>query len=358
MSTFYTLMTNAGLAKLANAVALGQNVEWTEMAVGDGNGNPTTPTETQTALVRERYRAQINQLSVDPLNPNYLIAELVIPAETGGWTVHEVGVFDTAGVMVAVANFPATYKPVLAEGSGKDLVIRVIIEVSNAANVTLKIDPSIVLASRSWVTANFLLRAKVAGGTTGQVLRKASNAEEAFEWWTPGDSNITVNSIPEQQTLATGQTVVDWAIINTTGAAYYIEGARLLPSDYTIDSATRITLAQPYPAGSKILGVQNEPHDNSQPVNVIGGTGQLPYDGYPYWLTSAGPFTLPDTTPLTEGVRLKFAWLRSLAPVLNRNGSTTMIELPDGTQDTTLECDVVTTLELYLNKAANIWEAR
>lgn len=355
--SYYTLLTNIGLAKLTNAVALGQNVEWTEMAVGDGNGNPTTPTQTQTELVRERHRAQINQLSVDPENPNYLIAELVIPSNVGGWTVHEVGLFDSDGDMVAVANFPATYKPVLAEGSGKDLVIRVIIEVSNAANVTLKIDPSVVLASRSWVTANFLLRSKVAGGTTGQVLRKSSNAEEAFEWWTPGVSNITVDTVQEQQTLASGQTVVDWATITTTGAAYYIEGARLLPSDYTINSATQITLARSYPAGSKIMGAQNEPHDNSQPVHVIGGTGQLPYDGYPYWLTSNGPFTLPDTTPLTDGVRLRFAWAHGVTPVLNRNGSTTVMRRGTFT-DTTLECDVQTEIALYLNKSADTWEIR
>ena len=357
MSTFYTLMTNAGLAKLTNAVALGQDVEWTEMAVGDGNGNPTTPAETQTALVRERYRAQINQLSVDPLNPNYLIVELVVPANVGGWTVHEVGVFDADGVMVAIANFPATYKPVLAEGSGKDLVIRVIIEASNADNVTLKIDPSIVLASQSWVAANFLLRSKVAGGTTGQVLTKASNANEHFVWVTPGVSNITVDVVQEIQTLATGQTVIDWANIATNGAAYYIGGARLEPSDYVTNSATRITLARSYPSGTRILGAQNEPHDNSQPIHVIGGTGQLPYDGYPYWLTSNGPFTLPDTTPLTEGVRLRFGWSNGLSPVLNRQGTSTVLRR-SGVTDTTLECDVETEIALYLNKAANIWEIR
>lgn len=358
MSTFYTLMTTAGLAKLANAVALGQDVEWTEMAVGDGNGNPTTPAETQTALLRERYRAQINQLSVDPLNPNYLIVELVVPANVGGWTVHEVGVFDADGVMVAVANFPATYKPVLAEGSGKDLVIRVIIEASNADSVTLKIDPSIVLASRSYVDAYCLPKSAVDGGLTNQVLRKKSNTDFDYEWWTPGVSNITVDCVQEQQTLAADQLIIDWAIIGTSGAAYYIEGGRLLPSDYTINSATRITLARAYPAGTRIMGAQNEPHDNSQPTNVIGGSGQLGYNGYPYWVTSAGPFTLPDTASLTEGALLKFGWRRTLVPVFNRHGSTTMIELPTGEQDTTLECDQVTTIEMYLNKTDNKWEIR
>lgn len=357
MSTFYALLTNAGLAKLTNAVALGQNVEWTEMAVGDGNGNPTTPVQTQTALVRERFRSQINQLATDPDNPNYLTVELVIPSNIGGWSVVEAAVFDSDGVMVAVMNVPQTYKPVLAEGSGKDLVIRMIVEVSNATNVTLKIDPSIVLASRSWVVSNFLERSKVAGGLTNQVLRKRSNAAEDFEWWTPGVSNITVDVVQEIQTLASGQLIVDFATIGTNGAAFYIGGARLEPTDYVTNSATQITLARSYPAGTRILGAQNEPHDNSQPVHVIGGSGQLPYDGYPYWLTSAGPFTLPDTTPLTEGVRLRFSWAHGVVPVLNRNGSATLLRR-GGITDTTLECDVETEIALYLNKTANIWEIR
>ena len=355
--SYYTLLTNIGLAKLMNAVALGQNVEWSEMAVGDGNGNPTTPTQTQTVLVRERHRAQINQLSVDEVNPNYLVAELVIPSTVGGWTVHEVGLFDTDGDLVAVANFPATYKPILAEGSGKDLVIRIIIEASNAANVTLKIDPSVVLASRSWVVANFLARSKVAGGTTGQVLRKASNAAEDFQWWTPGVSNITVNVVQEVQTLATDQLIIDWATISTSGAAFYVGGARLEPTDYVTNSETRITLARAYPAGTRILGAQNEPHDNLQPVNVVSGGGQLPINGYPYWITDSASYTLPDNTPLTEGVHLEFSWPAGAVPTLTRFGSATLLRI-DGETDTFLVCDLEAVVGLHLNKTANIWEIR
>jgi phage-related tail fiber protein len=357
VSTYFAILTNAGSAKLTNAIALGQNVEWTEMAVGDGNGNPTTPNQAQTALVRERYRAQLNQLAQDPDNPNYLLAELVIPSAVGGWNVVEAGIYDSDDVLVAVMNVPATYKPILAEGSGKDLAIRMIIEVSNAANVELKIDPSIVLASRSWVVGNFLARNKVAGGTTGQVLRKTNNADEAFEWWTPGVSNITVNVVQEAQTLTTGQLIVDWAIISTSGAAFYIGGARLEPTDYVTNSATRITLARAYPAGTRILGAQNEPHDNLQPVNVIGGGGQMVYDGFSYLITDSGNFTLPDTTPLTNGVELEISWLEGAVPTLTRHGSTTLLRR-DGVTDTFLLCDLQTKISLYLNKAANIWEIR
>lgn len=259
MSTFYTLLTTVGLAKLANAQALGTVVQWSQMAVGDGNGNPTTPSEAQTALVRERYRASLNQLTTDPENPNYLIAEMIIPATVGGWTVHEIGIFDADGDMVAVANCPASYKPVLAEGSTTDLVIRVIVQLSNTASVQLKIDPAVVLASRKWVIDNYVERTKLAGGTTNQVLRKRSNADLDVEWANPLSAvTVLVTSVEETQTLATAQTIVDLATVTTQGCAVYIEGVRLRPDQFARTTATRITLGQAYPSGSKITIVQNE----------------------------------------------------------------------------------------------------
>lgn len=148
---YYTLLTTIGQAQLANAVALGKQIRLTEMALGDGSGAAVTPVQSQTALVREVYRAPLNQLTTDESNPNYVIAELVVPSESGGWTVREVGLYDDEGNLIAVGNFPETYKPALSEGASRDLVIRVIIEVSNTAAVTLKIDPTMVLASRQWV---------------------------------------------------------------------------------------------------------------------------------------------------------------------------------------------------------------
>lgn len=177
MATYYTLLTTIGQAKIANAIALGQQVDWTEMAVGDGNGNPTTPNENQTQLVNEVYRAGINQLDVDPDNPNYMVAELIIPTNVGGWAVNEVGIFDAEGDMVAVANFPATYKPQLEEGSGRDLVVRIIVQVSNASVVTLRVDPAIVLASQQWVIENFVRKTDHATETARGVIEIATTAE-------------------------------------------------------------------------------------------------------------------------------------------------------------------------------------
>ena len=283
--SFLTLVTSVGLAKLANAIALGNAVELTEMAVGDGNGNPTTPAIGDTELVREVYRATINSLSVDPDNDNYLIAELVIPTTTGGWTVREVGVFDSDGDLFAIANFPETYKPELEEGSGRDLIIRIIIQVSNASAVTLVVDPAVVLASREWVADNFSIAALLPGGTTGQVLKKASNADGDTEWAPATDAvNVLVNVVEEVQTLSASQTHVILATCTTTGLAVYIEGVRLESDDWTADGLTEFDLVTDYPAGTKILCVQNEPSGSIGGVDPgdipileeVNGMGGLP----------------------------------------------------------------------------------
>lgn len=148
---YYALLTNVGAAKLANATALGEQVEITQMAVGDGNGVLPTPNPAQTALVHEQRRAPLNTLTIDPVNTNQIIAEQVIPEDVGGWWIREIGLYDSAGDLIAIANCAETYKPLLQEGSGRVQVIRVILIVSSTQAVTLKIDPSVVLATRQYV---------------------------------------------------------------------------------------------------------------------------------------------------------------------------------------------------------------
>jgi phage-related tail fiber protein len=118
---------------------------------GDGNGALPTPNPAQTALTHELRRAQLNMLTIDPVNTNQIIAEQVIPEDVGGWWIREIGLFDKDGDMIAVANCAETYKPQLQEGSGRVQVIRVILIVSSTEAVTLKIDPSVVLATRKYV---------------------------------------------------------------------------------------------------------------------------------------------------------------------------------------------------------------
>jgi len=148
---YFAIPTDAGQAKIANAIALGIPLKITHMAVGDGNGQPVTPNAAQTALVRENRRAPLNTLFQDPLNQAQLVAEQIIPEDVGNWWIREVGLFSEDGTLIAVANCPDTYKPLLSSGAGRTQVIRLVLVVSDTSAVELKIDPSVVLATRKYV---------------------------------------------------------------------------------------------------------------------------------------------------------------------------------------------------------------
>lgn len=152
-TTYFGILTKIGEAKQANALALGGTLKLTHLAVGDGGGNTPTPNHEQTQLVGEWRRAPLNQLYVHADNPNYLVAEQVIPEAEGGKWIREWGLYDEDGDLVAVANCPPTYKPLLAEGSGRTQVVRMVIMVASTAAFTLKIDPAVVLATREYVDA-------------------------------------------------------------------------------------------------------------------------------------------------------------------------------------------------------------
>ncbi|WP_250326085.1 phage tail protein [Morganella morganii] len=149
---YFAILTNYGAAQLANAVALGTQMNISAMAVGDGGGTLPVPDPAQTKLVRETRRAAVNQVSIDEKNPNFIIAEQVIPENEGGWWIREIGLFDDTGGLIAVGNAPETYKPNLQEGSGRTQVIQMVLMVSSTQAITLKVDPSVVLATREYVT--------------------------------------------------------------------------------------------------------------------------------------------------------------------------------------------------------------
>jgi phage-related tail fiber protein len=258
---FQTIHTTHGLTAMAQAEATGTPINLTHMAVGDGNGNPVAPTEGQTNLVRELFRAAPNRIYQDPTTPNRFTAELVIPASTGGFVLREVGVFDANGSLFVVGNLPDTYKPQASEGAYADTVVRVDFFVTNASIVTIQIDPNVAVATQEWISNNITACTLLPGGTTGQVLRKKSNTCGDTEWANPTDVNVTVNTVEEIQTLADSQTVVNWVTVTGVGLAVYVEGVRLRSDQWTQHPTinTRITLAQAYPDGTKIVGAQNEP---------------------------------------------------------------------------------------------------
>ncbi|MGT6359504.1 phage tail protein [Escherichia coli] len=148
---YYAILTNQGAARLANATMLGSKLNLTQMAVGDANGVLPTPDPAQTKLINQKRIAPLNLLSVDPNNQSQIIAEQIIPENEGGFWIREIGLYDDEGVLIAVANCPETYKPQLQEGSGRTQTIRMILVVTNTEAITLKIDPSVVLATRKYV---------------------------------------------------------------------------------------------------------------------------------------------------------------------------------------------------------------
>lgn len=155
-SQFFAILTNVGAAKQANADALGVPWKITEMGVGDANDTDPVPSAAQTSLINEWRRRPLNQLFIDPVNPAVIVAEQVIPADEGGYWIREIGLYDADGDLVAVANCPPSFKPIMSQGSGRTQVVRMNFIVSSTGNITLKIDPSVVLATREYVERRIL----------------------------------------------------------------------------------------------------------------------------------------------------------------------------------------------------------
>ncbi|AXE07149.1 phage tail protein [Salmonella enterica] len=196
---FYTLLTDIGAAKLASATALGIPLKITHMAVGDGGGVLPTPSAQQTALVAEKRRAALNMLYIDPQNSSQIIAEQVIPETEGGWWIREVGLFDETGALIAVGNCPESYKPQLTEGSGRTQTVRMVLITSSTDNITLKIDPAVVLATRKYVDDK-ALELKV---YVDDLMAKHLAAPDPHSQYAQKDSP-TLTGIPKVPTPAAG----------------------------------------------------------------------------------------------------------------------------------------------------------
>lgn len=151
MSNYSMILTKVGLAKVTNAQLTNENVLITHFVVGDGNGANYVPTQEMVALKNEKWRGTVSSVEIDKDNPHWIIVTGAIPAKDGGFMIREAGLIDKDGDLVAIGNTPETYKPLQTEGAAKDLILKQCIEVSNAANVTLQIDPTVIIASRDYV---------------------------------------------------------------------------------------------------------------------------------------------------------------------------------------------------------------
>ncbi|MHC1750941.1 phage tail protein [Humidesulfovibrio sp.] len=153
MAEYYMILTVAGQAAYARAGAGGSPVQISAVAVGDGGGVAVQPAESWVSLVGEVWRGAPTLVEVDAANPRLVLVEAHVPHNAGGWYAREIGLLSPDGVLLAVGNYPESYKPVLDSGVGKELMIRAYIEHGNASQTTLKINPDIVMASRTYVVS-------------------------------------------------------------------------------------------------------------------------------------------------------------------------------------------------------------
>ncbi|QNM92366.1 phage tail protein [Aliarcobacter cryaerophilus] len=190
MENFYTLLSNTGINAIIAARASNSEVKLTKIAVGDGD---IIPSQDMTALKSEKHRFNINSIIQDIDNPNYLIVEGVIPSNVGGFYVSEVAIYTDQNTLFAIGSLPKTYKPLLEEGSAKDLTIKIFLEVTNADNVTLKVDDSVVLATRKFVLSELKKYALINGDETKRF--KVADAVEPNEAINKKQLNEATNRI-------------------------------------------------------------------------------------------------------------------------------------------------------------------
>ncbi|KYG90039.1 hypothetical protein A0U40_18675, partial [[Bacillus] sp. KCTC 13219] len=148
---FYALITDIGLAKITNGLINNTKVDIVHMAVGDGGGSYYNPSTSQTGLVREMWRGPVGLVAIDEDNNNRIQIVSPIPPQQGGFFVREVGLFDADGDLIVIAKHPETYKPVADNGSTKDLTIKLLINVANASSIVMKLDPTVITATREYV---------------------------------------------------------------------------------------------------------------------------------------------------------------------------------------------------------------
>ncbi|EMO8054536.1 phage tail protein [Salmonella enterica] len=149
---FKTIITDYGKQRLIAAMSPGgTKLTLTQMAVGDGGGNPTNPDTTSTTLVNEVWRAAVNSVTVDKKHPNIIIVELLIPAEVGGFWVREAGIYDEFNKLVAICSLPASEKPLLEQGSGRAQTVRMTLIVSDTSIVNITIDSTTIMATNEYV---------------------------------------------------------------------------------------------------------------------------------------------------------------------------------------------------------------
>ncbi len=173
---FYTILTTLGKSKLANSVVLGTKVNLKTLQIGDGNGTYHEPSENQISLINKVWDGEISSISVDESNSNWIVIQTIIPASDGGFYIREAGIFDEDGDLFAVSKVSETYKPMISEGSSKDVQIKILLEVSNQDSITLRVDSNVVVATKNDIEVlGFEIQS-----VNNQLLEKANTVSPTF----------------------------------------------------------------------------------------------------------------------------------------------------------------------------------
>ena len=176
-ATYKGLLTNNGKALIASAT-LNNKINYSHIAVGDGNGSVPNPLETRTALVNEKARIALNVVEINPNNTNQIICEAIIPSNLGGFYIRELGLYAGA-TMVVNASYPPTYKPLVDEGGAREIAIKLVINIQNAEVIALYLDDSLIYATRSWVNENYIRRNEIVDNLTSNEANKPISARQA-----------------------------------------------------------------------------------------------------------------------------------------------------------------------------------
>ncbi|MGV0083968.1 phage tail-collar fiber domain-containing protein [Rahnella aceris] len=277
MSTFKSVVTTLGQSRIAAAIAAGTDINITQLAVGDGNGKVTTPVATQTKLVKEVYRTPLNSLKLDPTHGNWVIAEAVISASVGGFWMREMGLFADDGTLIAVCNMADTYKPTLAEGSGRTQTLRMVIAVSNTEAISLLIDDSVIMATEQYVndllaaheksrnhpdatlTAKGFVQLSSAVSSTSEALAATPKAVKAAN----DNANTRVPSTRKVNNKALSADItLEAADVGALPVASAVLGTANINTFnlakigvYVQSTGANATVANGYPAGSQAAGV-------------------------------------------------------------------------------------------------------
>ena len=176
-ATYKGLLTNNGKALIASAT-LNNKINYSHIAVGDGNGSVPNPLETRTALVNEKARIALTVVEINPNNTNQIICEAIIPSNLGGFYIRELGLYAGA-TMVVNASYPPTYKPLVDEGGAREIAIKLVINIQNAEVIALYLDDSLIYATRSWVNENYIRRNEIVDNLTSNEANKPISARQA-----------------------------------------------------------------------------------------------------------------------------------------------------------------------------------